>query len=215
MAGRIARERNPCIRSATGVERTQNDIGKGLCLGHGLPQVQARQIAADIDGSARPTNRLRGAAPRGEMRMARRPGEHRTGDAKVIMLPVRTAIHGAGLPSIDITPPVDGKSHPRHRSVGDVAAQTKDPRLHAPCRYGRALGDRDRTWLTQELVLNPDAGALPCRQVTARQSNFGCGGRGRRIASTFLIHLSRCGCCAAQASIAKEIPRSSCCPAGH
>ena len=125
MAGRIARERNPCIRSATGVERTQNDIGKGLCLGHGLPQVQARQIAADIDGSARPTNRLRGAAPRGEMRMARRPGEHRTGDAKVIMLPVRTAIHGAGLPSIDITPPVDGKSHPRHRSVV-MSAQTGD-----------------------------------------------------------------------------------------
>ena len=28
-----------------------DDIGKGLCLGHGLPQVKARQApAADIDG---------------------------------------------------------------------------------------------------------------------------------------------------------------------
>ena len=194
MAGRIARERNPCIRSATGVERTQNDIGKGLCLGHGLPQVQARQIAADIDGSARPTNRLRGAAPRGEMRMARRPGEHRTGDAKVIMLPVRTAIHGAG--ALDRHHPARRRQKPSTPSQrGDVGANRRcTARLRAPCRYGRALGDRHRTWLTQELVLNPDAGALPCRQVTARQSNFGCGGRGRRIASTFLIHIWRWGC---------------------
>ena len=119
MAGRIARERNPCIRSATGVERTQNDIGKGLCLGHGLPQVQARQIAADIDGSARPTNRLRGAAPRGEMRMARRPGEHRAG------LGHHAVRLDSDMPSIDINPPVDGKSHPRHRSVV-MSAQTGD-----------------------------------------------------------------------------------------
>ena len=193
MAGRIARERNPCIRSATGVERTQNDIGKGLCLGHGLPQVQARQIAADIDGSARPTNRLRGAAPRGEMRMARRPGEHRAGlGHHAVRLDSDTRCRIA----VDRHQPSCRRQKPSTPSQrGDVGANRRcTARLRAPCRYGRALGDRDRTWLTQELVLNPDAGALPCRQVTARQSNFGCGGRGRRIASTFLIHIWRWGC---------------------
>jgi hypothetical protein len=46
------------------------------------------------------------------------------------------------------------------------------------------------------------------------QLNFAGGLRGR-LGGECLIHESKCGCRAAHASIAQEMPRSSCCPGGQ
>ena len=49
----------------------------------------------------------------------------------------------------------------------------------------------------------------------SRQSNFWRGLRGRRASRPVRTQASRCGWRAAHASMAQEMPRSSCCPGEH
>lgn len=53
------------------------------------------------------------------------------------------------------------------------------------------------------------------RHVQACQLIFCRGRRGRRADTMVPTHELKCGCRAAQASMAHEMPRSSCCPAKH
>ena len=52
-------------------------------------------------------------------------------------------------------------------------------------------------------------------QTKARHPYSRWGVRGRCLSSMGRTHQDKCGCFAAQASMAQEIARSSCCPAGH